>query len=95
MLEYVIKEGGINYNILVMRIGENLISNFYRQLKKELIVKSKIFDQESFSSENTGKEIVIDVRSNWEITPLELLEILQSSSIEKKREIKSDNKKKK
>jgi len=36
ILEYVYKEGGIKYNELVMKIGEHLISNFCRELKKEL-----------------------------------------------------------
>jgi hypothetical protein len=50
ILEYVFKKGGINFNVLVMRVGENIISNFYRQLKKENFVLTKLTDQDSWSS---------------------------------------------
>lgn len=56
ILEYVFKEGGINLNVLVMRIGENLISNFYRQLKKEIFVKSNFSDLDGWSSLRSAEQ---------------------------------------
>ena len=48
-LEHVFKEGGIKYNELVIRLGEHLISNFYRQLKKEFNVEYNTSDLERLS----------------------------------------------
>jgi len=51
-----------------MKLGEVLFSNFYRQLKKERILDSKIYDLERKSSADTSTNL----RSTWEINPLEL-----------------------
>ena len=86
ILEDVFTEGGIRLNVLVMKLGEQLISNFYRQLKKEFNVESKISDLESKSS----TEKSIDMRSEWDINPVELLVKLKSTGFLKSA-IKSEN----
>jgi hypothetical protein len=75
VLESVFKEGGIKHNELVMKLGEALVSNFYRQLKKEFNLESNISDLEGQSSVEESKNL----RSPWEINPLELYEKLTST----------------
>jgi hypothetical protein len=91
ILEYVYKEGGIKYNELVMRIGEHLIINFYRELKKELNVESNISNLKSLKSESSsGGGTSKKMSSNWDINPFDLYAKLKSSAF-LKREIKGDN----
>ena len=83
ILDFVFKEGGIRFNVLVMRLGEHLISNFHRQLIKEFKIESNNSARESLSSKKS-------LDFNWGVNPLELFVKLTSTS-SLKRETNTEN----